>query len=181
MRMFIAIDIGEREEIVDIEKKLEKIQGKIKLVEPWNVHLTLKFLGETEEELIPKIKEVMEKSVENVSPFSCSLIGIGAFPSMNYVRVIWMGLEDKGETKHIAQRLEEGLEVHGFKRERRKFTPHITIARVKSIKEKQEMKEFLQEHANTSFGKVDVNSIVLKKSELRKEGPVYETLVEVKL
>ncbi|OYT60764.1 hypothetical protein B6U81_04450 [Thermoplasmatales archaeon ex4484_30] len=135
MRMFIAIDIGEREEIVDMEKKLEKIEGKIKLVEPWNVHLTLKFLGETKEEIIPEIKKVMEKSVEDISPFSCNLT----------------------------------------------FTPHITIARVKNVKEKKEMKSFLQEYANASFGVLNVNSIVLKKSELRKEGPIYETIEEVKL
>ena len=181
MRMFIAIDIGEREEIVDMEKKLEKIQGRIKLVEPWNVHLTLKFLGETKEEIIPEIKKVMEKSVEGISPFSCNLIGMGAFPSMDYVKVIWIGLKDEGETKKIAQRLEEGLEAHGFKKEKRKFTPHITIARVKNLKEKKEMKSFLQEHANDSFGILNVNSIVLKKSELRKEGPIYETIEEVKL
>lgn len=179
--MFIAIDIGEREEIVSMEKKLEKIQGKMKIVEPRNIHLTLKFLGETDEELIPEIKKVMESSVNDTSPFSCELNGIGAFPSMEYVRVIWIGLKDNGETTTIATRLENGLEPYGFKKERRGFTPHITIARVKNVREKQEMKKFLQEYSNTSFGTVDVNAILLKKSELRREGPIYETLAEVKL
>lgn len=181
MRMFIATDIGEREEIINVEKKLETMQGKIKLVEPWNIHLTLKFLGETSEKLIPEIKEVMEEASKDISPFSCELAGIGAFPSANYIRIIWIGLKDNGETKRIAQRLEEGLESYGFKREKREFTPHITIARVKNVKDKQEMKLFLQKYANASFGKVNIDSIVLKKSELKKEGPIYETLTEVKL
>lgn len=181
MRLFIAIDIGEREEIVSLMATLGGIQGKMNIVKPWNVHLTLKFLGDTDEKLIPQIKNVMEDAVQDVAPFTSTLTGVGAFPSTNYVRVIWIRLEDEGETAKIASKLENGLEPYGFKKERRKFMPHITIARVKNIREKQEMIKVLEEHSNTFMGTVDVNTISLKKSELRKEGPIYETLAEVKL
>jgi len=180
MRAFIAIDIGKKDEIIKLMDEFKKIKGKFKLVEPENVHLTLKFLGEIEEDMIEKIKEAIEKSVEEITPFKASLSGLGVFPSMDYMRVLWIGFKDEGQTKKIAFHLEEELQKYGFKREK-KFTPHITIARIKSKEGKEEIKKFIEKHKEKNFGEVECMKICLKKSILRPEGPIYKTIEEIKL
>ncbi len=180
MRAFIAIDIGRKNEIIELMNDFKEIKGKFKLVEPENVHLTLKFLGEVREDMIEKIKDAIEKSVEGVNPFTASLEGLGVFPSMDYMRVLWIGFKDEGQTKKIAFRLEEELQKYGFKREK-KFTPHITIARIKSKEGKEEIKKFIEKHKGKNFGEVECREIHLKKSILRPEGPIYETIQEIKL
>ena len=180
MRAFIAIDIGEKEEVVELLKELKKIKGRMKLVEPKNIHLTLKFLGEIDEGMIGNIKESIKKSIEGISPFTANLSGLGVFPSVDYMRVLWIGFKDEGQTKKIASELEKELHKKGFKKEKG-FTPHITIAKIKSKEGKEEIKKFIERYKEKSFGEVECSEIRLKKSILRPEGPIYETIEEIKL
>ncbi len=180
MRAFIAIDIGEKEEIVELLKELKKIKGRIKPVEPENIHLTLKFLGEIDEGMIGNIKEAIEKSIEGISPFKASLSGLGVFTSIDYMRVLWIGFKDEGQTKKIAAELEKELHKYGFKKEKG-FTPHVTIARIKSKEVKEEIRKFIERYKEKSFGEVECNEIRLKKSILKPEGPIYKTIEEIKL
>ena len=180
MRAFIAIEIGEKKEIVDLMDKLKKIRARMKLVEPYNVHLTLKFLGEIDEKMVEKIEEVIKESVNEIEPFEAELKSVGVFPSLNYMRVLWIGFNDNGIAKKIAYNINEGLQKYGFKKEEN-FIPHVTIARIKSKEGKEEIKRFIEENKNKSFGVINCNSIYLKKSILRKEGPLYETISEIKI
>lgn len=179
MRAFIAIDIGARKEIVEILEELKKIKAKMKLVEPENIHLTIKFLGEIKEDMIEKIAKIIENSIKEINPFEAELHGLGVFPSMDYMRVLWIGFYDNGETKKIAFEINEELKKYGFKKDR--FSPHVTIARIKSKEGKEELKKFIEKNANRKFGKISCNSICLKKSILRSEGPIYETISEIKI
>ncbi|KAA0003736.1 MAG: RNA 2',3'-cyclic phosphodiesterase [Thermoplasmata archaeon] len=180
MRSFISIDVGAMDSLVSLEKELGEAGVSLKLVEPENIHLTLKFLGEIDEELVPKIEEAMREAVNGIEPFTAELVGTGAFPSLDYMKVVWVGMRDSGETKKIAGALEESLQKYGFRREKR-FTPHVTLARVKGARGKEKLREILSKNMQKNFGKVRVESIRLKKSELRKEGPLYTTLLDVKL
>jgi 2'-5' RNA ligase len=201
MRAFISVDIGALPEIVNILDNLKDTNADLKLVEPENVHLTLKFLGEIDEKMVDEIAGVMEKSVKDVSPFSIKLRGVGVFPSMNYMRVLWVGLKDAEKLGIIAEGLENELSNLGFKKEKRRFSPHVTIGRVNSSgktkgfskdarkmplafsvaspRNKEILQNFLKENREKDFGEIDVKSIRLKKSVLTSKGPEYSTVKEV--
>jgi len=130
-RAFISVDLPELEALKALGEELRRTGGPLKIVDPARVHLTLKFLGDTEEELVPKIVDVMRKSVAGVRPFTVRLVGTGAFPNLHRMNVLWVGMEGADPLVEIARRLEAGLEPLGYPRENRDFSPHTTIARAK--------------------------------------------------
>ncbi|MEF8847606.1 MAG: RNA 2',3'-cyclic phosphodiesterase [Candidatus Thermoplasmatota archaeon] len=180
-RGFIAIDIESSEKLLQIGEKIENTRARIKPVKPENMHITLKFLGDTEEEKIEDIEKIMKESVEDIDPFELSLEGMGVFPNQNFIKVIWAGSEPKDKSAKIANTIDEKLVSLGFKKEKRDFSPHLTIARVKSGKDKDKILEIINNNKQTFFSKQKVDSIKLKKSDLTPKGPVYSTLKKVKL
>ena len=179
-RGFIAIDIDPTEKIKEFSENLKKINAKLKMVELKNLHVTLKFLGETEEEIIDEIERCMRDAVKDVKPFKIKLQGVGAFPNLRRINVIWIGTEGR-EMEVIFRRLEEGLEKLGYSKEKRDFSPHLTIARVKSVGDKNKLISLLGEYSRECFGEQIVESIKFKKSVLTEKGPIYSTIREVKL
>ena len=107
--------------------------------------------------------------------------GTGAFPNLNYMKVLWVGLENYSPLETIAKNLNTELLKLGFKPEKRGFKPHITLARVKSRKNKNALKELILNYKDQSFTELDVDNIRLKKSVLGSTGPTYYTLGEIKL
>jgi len=180
MRTFISIDVVEREEIKEIMDELKKTGAKLKMVEPENIHLTIKFLGEVDENLIEKVKEAMKEAIDGIKSFKAELKGVGVFPSMNYIRIIWIGFNDNGVSKKIAERIDDALKKYGFSKEK-SYVPHVTIARVKGGGKKENLREVIEKNKEKSFGLIECSSIRLKKSVLRKEGPLYETIFEIKI
>ncbi|HEC94735.1 MAG TPA: RNA 2',3'-cyclic phosphodiesterase [Thermoplasmatales archaeon] len=180
-RGFIAIDIKCSSSLLGFINDLKKAPAQLKMVEPENIHLTLKFLGDTKEKIIPDIEEVMKQSTEDIPPFEVNLQGVGVFPNKNYITVIWVGMEKKQELTFIAEKLDELLQNLGYKKERRPFSPHVTVARVKRIKEKNTLLSLLEKYRETDFGKLKVDSIKLKKSDLTPKGPIYTTIREINL
>lgn len=182
IRCFIAIDIEQKnilEKILNIQKILEKSNADLKLVEPQNIHLTLKFLGEISEEKVKKVIEAMKTLQFN--SFKITLKGLGVFPSINYPRVLWIGITNGfKESSLIYLQLEDKLAKLGFSKEERGFSPHLTIARVKSGKGKNELIKILEEFKNEDFGETIIESVKLKRSVLTSKGPIYSTLFEVK-
>lgn len=176
MRAFIAIEVSE--ELKDKMSKMQKqlsLEG-VKLVERENLHMTLQFLGEIDEKMREKVIQAMEKV--SCSKFELSCKGISAFPSRNYIRVIWVGAEAP-EAKSIYDQLSCELAKLGFKKE--DFSPHITLARVKFLKDKQALAEFLEDNEEAEIGDCIVDRVILKKSTLTPKGPVYENSYEKKL
>ena len=180
MRVFIAVEIKATAMILKFEKEIEKTHANIKLVEPENIHVTLKFLGDTEEKFIDSIEHIMKETVKETSPFNLKLIRTGVFPNENYTKVIWIGIEDGNILQTLAQRLDEQLINLGFPKEKRGFSPHLTIGRVKTAENKTQLLQLLHHYADTEFGEYKIDTIVLKKSDLTPKGPIYTTLKEVK-
>ncbi|MBS7658158.1 MAG: RNA 2',3'-cyclic phosphodiesterase [Candidatus Bathyarchaeia archaeon] len=182
IRCFIAIDVDQKnviEKILSIQKVLEESKVDLKLVEPQNIHLTLKFLGEINEEKVKKVIEAI-KDIQ-FKPFKIILKGLGVFPTINYPRVLWVGVTNGfKEISLIFLKLEDKLAKLGFPKEERGFSPHLTIARVKSGKEKTELIKVLEKFKNEEIGEVPVESIKLKRSILTSKGPIYSTLFEIK-
>jgi 2'-5' RNA ligase len=178
-RGFIAIDIKATPQIIAFEKDLGKTGADIKLVEPENSHITVKFLGDTNENHIDVIEQHMKASVGPIKPFTITLKGTGVFPNQNYIKVIWIGIQDDGVIETIARAIDSSLAPLGFKKENRGFSPHLTIARVKTARNKDNLLKVTKNYTDVEFTVQSVHSLLLKKSDLTPAGPIYTNLREV--
>jgi 2'-5' RNA ligase len=180
IRSFIAFDIDNEsilKRIADMQNFLTKTGADLKLVEPKNIHITLRFLGNITTSKVEKIFEEM-KTVQFI-PFGAKIHGIGAFPSSRYPRVLWAGItEGADELRSIFNQLEPRLCSLGFAPDPKGFSPHLTIARVKSGRNRAELARFIDEKADYEFGTVNAACLRLKRSDLTPKGPIYSTLKE---
>ncbi|MHC1572827.1 MAG: RNA 2',3'-cyclic phosphodiesterase [Candidatus Syntropharchaeales archaeon] len=176
IRAFIAVDmpIEIQTAIRDLQQGLN-ISG-VKPVNPSLIHVTLKFLGETPQKKIEKICRVLDSI--DVPRFEVHVKGVGVFPKLKNPRVVWVGLEDDSNLQQIVGMLEEDLSKLGFERERKKFSSHLTIARVKRAgKEEQLMvADFVRNNSDFNAGTVLINEVKLKKSVLTPQGPIYSDI-----
>ena len=182
-RSFIAIDSNQktRKSLTGIQEKLKKTEGDLKIVEPENIHMTLRFLGNVSESRLEDIKNILKDSA-TVDPFEMNVEGLGVFPKPSFIRVVWAGVsEGTEETKAIRGNLDRKLEKIGISPSDKDFTPHFTIARIKSGKAKEKIYSVVEENSDKPFGTISVEEIKLMKSELTPEGPIYSTLEKAKL
>lgn len=178
-RSFISVDIEADQAIRDICEELRRSGASLKVVNPDIMHITLKFLGQVDESSVEDIVSVMRDSVDGVSSFDMKLHGMGAFPNMNRIRVVWVGITNPGPLVHIAERIDEGLSTLGFEREKREFSPHLTVARTKSSKGMDKVQAILKQWKNADFGNQFVGDIRLKKSVLSPKGPTYHIVEKI--
>ena len=180
MRCFIGVKV-DNPLIGPFIDELCEVGAQLRPVKPENLHLTLKFLGEVGDDSIDAVKKAMSDSFSAFDAFEASLEGTGAFPSTNYMRVVWIGIKENHERLIEMQKaLDKNLIPLGFDSDKR-FHPHLTLARVKSQKGKGKLKAFINKNKERSFGKLVIDSVHLKKSVLSPEGPVYSTILETKL
>jgi len=184
IRCFLAIELPKL-----ILRKIEEVQGDfrsthadVRWVSPEKIHLTLKFFGNIEESRIDPIFNSIEEPVQNTLPFSLKVRGVGAFPHLKNPRVIWVGLVDGLEALASLQKETEAqLEKIGFPPENRPFHPHLTLGRMKSSRGKEELVGRIERHKEEEFGDIQVERVVLFRSDLRPSGPIYTALREMKL
>ena len=180
IRTFIAVDLPDSfiDTIAEIQQELK---GNIKLVDPKQVHITMKFLGDVPEKKIPKIEDALLSI--NSEPFTARVQGVGAFPKPDYARVIYIGADPAETFTRLYAEVESALAPLGFKREKRPFTPHATLARVKHNPEgaRMRLRDTIEHLSDIEVGTMDVDTIKLKKSTLTPKGAIYETLKEVHL
>lgn len=181
MRLFIAVNLEEelKKKIVPLEEELRKTGADVKWVEVKNLHLTLKFLGEVEESKVTAIEQIVTPILANFSSFEMRFSGFGVFPSLNYPRVVWIGVKDGGEQlKALSEKIENSLISLGFRKEDRPFTAHLTLGRVRSAKNKQELIKKIEERENQEIGSQKVEKIYLMQSTLQPTGPIYTPVKE---
>jgi 2'-5' RNA ligase len=176
-RAFIAVEMGELPELRQFHSELKMLEPGMKAVDPGHLHVTLKFLGDTEESLVPKLDEVMRSGVNGIAPFTVHLHGSGTFPPKGNTRVVWVGLEGTEPLAIIASRLEGSLQELGFEPESRAFQPHLTLARVKDPRASGPAIALAEKYVLVDFGSVNVDRILLKKSVLGPRGPTYTTVI----
>ena len=176
MRIFVAIEVSDKNVLNSIHKIQTELNIKAKPVELHNMHFTVQFLGEVSEEMVGKISDALN-SIE-FSSFSISFASIGVFPKPNSPRVIWIGTDDGiNELEKLAEIIRSKMSHLGFSPDK-KFKPHVTIFRVKNKIE--DLSSKLEKFSSCSFGKQLVSEIKLKKSELTSTGPIYTDLLVVK-
>lgn len=181
VRAFISVDLDRNENIVEFASALKRAEPTLKVVDPGQIHITLKFLGETDEKKVPAIGDVLREAARGIPPFTISFKGAGAFPSMNRIRVIWVGVNDVLPLATIAGRLDERLADLGITREAHPFAPHITIARARSDAPHPALRQIIHDRKDMEFGVQEIKTIRLKRSILTRCGPEYHTLEEVTL
>ncbi|ENO12129.1 2''-5'' RNA ligase [Thermoplasmatales archaeon SCGC AB-539-C06] len=180
-RGFIAVDIDFFSKLLEFEKEIKETGANVKLVEPENTHITLKFLGDTNESLMGEIDKIMKDAVKGIDPFNIQLKGAGVFPNQNYIKVIWIGIKQGEPIGIIVRKIDEQFSKIGFKKEKRGFSPHLTIARVKSAERRNEILYVIEKYRDVQFVDIRIDSIKLKKSDLTPKGPIYTTLLDIKL
>ena len=181
IRSFIAFDIDSElvlKRLSEVQNMLIKTGANLKLVKPQNIHVTMRFLGNISPPMVDSIHEEMKKI--SFTPFEIELKGLGAFPSLKYARVVWAGIR-KGadELMDVFNQLESRIRRLGFKPDLKGFSPHLTIARVKTGRHKAELIKCVKDMADYAFGIIKADYLRLKKSVLTPKGPIYTTLREV--
>lgn len=170
MRLFIAIDFNElKDYFIELQNQLPK---NAKLSFTRTFHITLKFLGEVQ----PDKVETIIGSLKNIKfePFSAFLDSIGIFPTENYIRVVWVGLNPEDKVLELQKNIDESLKTL-FKKEK-DFKAHITLARVKYPEDKKTFVEQLK-NIRVENKKIDIKDFRLIKSTLTPKGPIYDDLV----
>lgn len=182
IRCFIAARIPPSNSLRRALTDLAEMGRAVKPVAAEQLHLTLKFLGQTDRDAVGSIERALRAAVDGKAACQVDVVGLGAFPGADRPNVVWAGLQGAGAKMLIglAGELETRLEPLGFARERRPFVPHLTLARVKA-KPPPSLGELLKRQASTAFGTATIESIELMQSETMPEGPLYSVLAGVPL
>lgn len=182
MRAFLAVDVNEEllEKIGELQNKLAKAEAAVKFVEPENLHFTFKFFGDISREKADEIIGMISEKTKKYSPFEVSIKGVGVFPHLGYIRVLWLGVEDSDQFSKMQMDFDEEFIKMGFKKER-SYTPHLTIGRVKGAQNKEALVSIINELETIEIGKTTIKNLVLKESELTPAGPIYTDVKEFQL
>lgn len=175
----MALELSEqvRMAIAGLQRRLRQKGFALSWVKPESMHLTLSFLGYVEEDVLSRVFCLADEAAVRVAPFWFDVRGVGYFGSRSSPRVVWAGVvEQTGTLAWLYEVLTGSLERLGFAREKRDFTPHITVARVKSPRAGEGLAEELQKVSNEQFGRVEVSRIVVMRSILEPSGAVYTML-----
>jgi 2'-5' RNA ligase len=183
IRTFIAFDTPEqiKKEMGVVQSELKKSNAEVKWEDENKFHVTVKFLGDIEENTLPSVITKIESIVHTHSRFDVYYKGIGSFPNNKNPRVIWIGCgNNDGRLELFKTSLDVGLLSFGFEEEKRKFHPHITLGRVKSLKGVKNLTPMLEKLTFDSHV-TKINEILVMKSILRPEGSEYSLLKAIKL
>jgi 2'-5' RNA ligase len=178
MRCFLAFDIENNEvlrKLVNLQQQMVKTGATLKIVPPKNIHITMRFLGNVTYDLIKKISNKIQEI--EFDSFHAEIKGIGVFPNITRPRVVWVGI-NKGSEKliKIFNQIGPHLKKLGFHPDFKNFSPHLTIARVKSPKNKDRLIDFVKKNSSCNLGDIKITSLKLKKSDLSRNGPIYTTI-----
>ncbi len=185
-RTFIAVPLsqGIRDRLLSWRVQWGRQAQDVKWVEPDNLHVTLIFLGEVDNREVPQVCSLTEEAVAlaELSAFSMKVKGVGCFPNVRRPRIIWAGVEQGAEELiRVHDALEATLETLGYRREERRFTPHITLGRTRSDGPLTQLGQWLTESAAAEAGEMTVQEIHVMGSELTRSGPQYTVLGRVPL
>jgi len=191
MRAFFAVDLPDdlANPIADAQAAFEGAEG-LRFVDPEQAHVTLKFLGEVDEsdtdDSAPSLDDVIaagELAVADadVDPFECAIAGFGVFPSLDYVSVVWAGIDEgSAELTALHEAIETETTALGVDPEEHAFTPHVTLARMNDARGKGLVRDVVQ-NRDPEIGRFEAEEVRLVSSTLTDDGPVYEAVASIEL
>ncbi len=180
-RIFLALDIDEstRRRLGSIQSQLDDARSRINWVAPRNLHVTLKFLGDVADSLLPELCRAVSAAAGEGESFDFEVRGVRAIPpaprnSGRGVRMLWAEVIDPtGRLARLFEQLETALHPLGFARENRSFSPHITLARVRFAGDPSALRAAAGELADEHFGRLRAEQLTIYTSQLQKGGPIY--------
>ncbi|HSR88364.1 MAG TPA: RNA 2',3'-cyclic phosphodiesterase, partial [Pontiella sp.] len=178
-RSFIALDIGDeiRERLDELQRKLKKLHANVRWIRPKDIHLTLAFLGDVPVDKIDLIKAAMGLAGEKTARFEVAAAGIGTFGRPGHPRVIWAGVPACPALTLLQRQLVAALLAAEIDVDRKPFSPHLTLGRVKGIdRHTASMLEKIEKYAETPIGRTRIDHIGLIRSDLTSRGADYTVL-----
>ncbi|MBR3427944.1 MAG: RNA 2',3'-cyclic phosphodiesterase [Bacteroidales bacterium] len=185
-RTFLAISIPSGTEypllVQQLQKKLQHEQKNINWCKPNQIHLTLKFVGETADQDVPAIIEACQKVARNHKPFSMDFNRTGLFGSNRVPRVLWLGMQDTPKALYdLEADLLDAFDSVGYMRDRQNFVPHLTVCRIKYLVDKQLFLQVYESIEQKTYLHADVKDLVYFQSFLQPSGPYYKVLKKIPL
>ncbi|QLK24685.1 RNA 2',3'-cyclic phosphodiesterase [Natrinema zhouii] len=179
MRLFVSVDLPDdlAEPVADLQDEFADASG-LNFTDPEQAHITMKFLGNVDDDRVSDLERALSAAVADadIDPFTVRYGGLGVFPSLEYISVVWLGVEDGGdELVRLHEAVEDRTTAMGFDAEDHDFTPHVTLARMEHAGGKELVQELVRERDPT-VGETRVDEIRLTESTLTDEGPVYSTV-----
>lgn len=183
-RLFIGLALSETlsSQFHDMVKKLRISADKRELEIKWspqkNLHLTLKFIGDVDEEKIPLIVEKLRGLVPTISHLDLEISGMGGFPDDTQSRVVWVGAHKKKDLRDLQDQIEAAMIEIGLPESTEDFVPHVTVGRLRN---KKSIKDFISPFVRKDFGKTHIAKVTLFESQLQGHYPVYIPIEEFPL
>jgi 2'-5' RNA ligase len=183
IRLFIAMPLGDQAEqkLSNIIAECREHGGSVKWVRPENIHLTIRFLGDTDESLIEKLKQLIDEVVTEFSPVETTIDQLGAFPNLKRPRVIWTSISSETETlAKLARQVELRVRKLRFEADKKSFKAHLTLGRVRKPQGLDDLLSFLEKYTVEPIP-VRFDRLVLFQSTLTPQGSIYKRLHEAVL
>lgn len=182
-RTFLAVDIRPNEKL---KKDFELIRYRLRLerinwVSAENLHITTNFLGDTDEELIPVMVKSIEKSLTLLPAFELVIRSFGVFRNLHDPRVIWLGCDPCPVLQQIKSELDLILSDLGFKPEERDFSPHLTLGRVKNLRQVNQLSQLIVQFKEAIIQKSWIDQVIFYESRLTPAGPEYTKIKDFTL
>lgn len=184
IRAFIAVDIGDdiRNRLEELQRTLKNVHANVRWTKPLNMHLTLVFLGDIPAEEADRITSAIAQACRDAEAFELEAAGTGTFGKPRHPRVIWAGIADCPPLADLRHRIEEALLAAGTVFDRKPFSPHLTLGRVKSIDpHTAPLLDKLEKYKDAKLGHTRIAAVELIKSELKPHGAEYTVLHRVEL
>jgi len=182
-RLFVSVDLdGLADELAAVQDRFDGASG-LRFTDTEQTHVTLKFLGDTDPDRVPELTDELAAAVDEagVDPFEMRVAGLGVFPDIDYISVVWVGVEEGGEAlTRLHEAIEERATALGFDPEDHDFTPHATVARMDHAGGKELVQRRIQE-GDPDVGRLRVEDVRLKESVLGDDGPTYSTVERFEL
>jgi RNA 2',3'-cyclic 3'-phosphodiesterase len=177
-RLFAAIKIHPSETFISLLYQFKQAlrNENIKWVEPNNIHITLKFFGETEESRIEEISNQLMMVASRHTPFKFSIKGTGVFGSSHNPRVIWFGINENKALQNLSTNVLNSMATIGWEKDRQNFVPHLTMGRIKHVGDKNKLKELVSKNRDIDIQEENLNEFYLFESILKPQGPIYTVL-----
>lgn len=178
-RLFIGVPVSSTKAIQKVESWKNNIRmrlNKMNWVKPENWHITLYFLGDTPDEKVDLLKQLIDQTFDEYSAFPAKLEGVGVFPNRRDPNVLWLGLNSLQNIISAHQEFGELLQQNGFGFDQKTLKPHLTIARMKFLADKAIIDTLVKDYGQTVFDTVNINKVVLFESVLTPQGPIYRAL-----
>jgi 2'-5' RNA ligase len=182
-RIFIALKVEAGPALLGMISSLKSVlhNDNIKWTSIDNIHITLAFLGDTQESMVNEISIMLAERCMGYGKFSLTLKGCGLFRNFSDPRIIWTGIEPSDRLAELNETIMNGLKMLNIKMEDRPYNPHLTLGRIKLLKNKDVLKSLFDSFKNTVLQIVPVTEIILYESILLQSGPVYNPLAKFSL